>query len=88
MVKLDLDELKLVEEPDDESPIEMNYRLDKSILELCRDACELLTEVQTNFVDKSDRVAEQRIRNARTSIKEFREWSETVLESERAKFIV
>lgn len=79
--------MKDIEIPD-EDMLEKNFRLDKSILELCRDACELLTEVQMNFVDKSDRVAEQQIRNARTSIKEFRDWSEKALESERAKFIV
>ena len=72
----------------DEDMLEKNYRLDKAILELCRDACELLAEVQMNFVDKSDGVTNQQIRNARMSIKEFRDWTEKALESERAKFIV
>lgn len=68
--------------------LETNFQLDKSILELCREACVLLTEVQQNFVDKTDRVAEQQIRNARMSIQEFRDWGEKVLETARSKFIV
>lgn len=78
---------KDVEIPD-ENLLEKNYRLDGEILELCRKACELLTEVEMNFVETSDRVKEARIKNARTSIHEFRDWSEKVLEESRSEFII
>ena len=77
---------KDVEIPD-ENMLEKNYRLDREILELCRKASELLTEVEMNFAETSDRVREARIKNARTSIKEFRDWSEKVLEESRSEFI-
>ena len=89
MVKLDLDELKLVEEPDNESPIEMNYRLDREVLEVCSRACKLLTEIETNFCDNGRKhaLSETRIENARRSVSEFREWAEKVLEDSRSNFV-